>query len=148
MSSSTTSLWYRISFSAAMASSSGDLIRVGPKTIPRFSAFIRFSFSWRVTLENTSEGGGFCVSHVALHCALEQNQKQDVCGFRSICGFFGHSLSCRGVWNSREGTGSPWWFPQPSLLPSLLLGYLVSYRLFFQVSRERVVVTLIGDGSV
>lgn len=55
ISSSTTSLWYRISFSAAIASSSGDLISVGPKTIPRFSAFIRFSFSWRVTLKNTSE---------------------------------------------------------------------------------------------
>lgn len=28
-------------------------MRVGPKTIPRFSAFMRFSFSWRVTLKNT-----------------------------------------------------------------------------------------------
>lgn len=146
MSSSTTSLWYRISFSAAMASSSGDRIRVGPKTIPRFSAFIRFSFSWRVTLKNTSKGGGFCVSHAVLHCALGQNLKQDVCGFGSICGFSGHSLSCRGVWNSREGTGSSWWFLSPPP-PLLLLGYLVSYRFCFQVSRERVVVTLIGDGS-
>lgn len=31
--------------------SSGGLIRVGPNTIPRFSAFIKLSFSFMVTLE-------------------------------------------------------------------------------------------------
>lgn len=33
-----------------MASKSGDLINVGPKTIPRFSLDMRFSFSYWVTL--------------------------------------------------------------------------------------------------
>lgn len=78
ISSSTTSLWYRISFSAAMASSSGDLMRVGPKTIPRFSAFIRFSFSWRVTLQKYKERGGWlCAGHGGLRCAWALSQKQD-----------------------------------------------------------------------
>lgn len=52
---STTSLWYRMSFSAVMASRSGALISVGPNTIPRFSLDIRFSFSFWVTLWH---GGG------------------------------------------------------------------------------------------
>lgn len=34
-----------------MASRSGALISVGPKTIPRFSLDMRFSFSYWVTLE-------------------------------------------------------------------------------------------------
>lgn len=33
-----------------MASRSGDLISVGPKTMPRFSLDIRFSFSLWITL--------------------------------------------------------------------------------------------------
>lgn len=48
---STTSLWYRMSLSAVMASRSGALISVGPNTMPRFSLDIRFSFSFWVTLE-------------------------------------------------------------------------------------------------
>lgn len=47
---STTSLWYRMSLSAVMASRSGALISVGPNTMPRFSLDIRFSFSFWVTL--------------------------------------------------------------------------------------------------
>lgn len=37
--------------SAVMASSSGALISVGPKTMPRFSLDMRFSFSFWVTLD-------------------------------------------------------------------------------------------------
>ncbi|TNN56466.1 hypothetical protein EYF80_033336 [Liparis tanakae] len=54
MSVSTTSLWYRMSLSAVMASSPGALISVGPKTMPRFSLDMRFSFSYSVTLEGRS----------------------------------------------------------------------------------------------
>lgn len=50
MSISTTSLWYLMSLRAVMASRSGDLISVGPKTMPRFSLDIRFSFSLWITL--------------------------------------------------------------------------------------------------
>lgn len=86
ISSSTTSLWYRISFNAAIASSSGDLMRVGPKTIPRFSAFIRFSFSWRVTLKNRSKGVWLRNGH-----ALKQKpDSQEVCAHLStlLLGYF------------------------------------------------------------
>lgn len=51
MSDSTTSLWYRMSFRAVMASRSGALIRVGPNTMPKFSLDMRFSFSWWITLD-------------------------------------------------------------------------------------------------
>lgn len=51
MSTSTTCLWYRISLSAVMASISGARMRVGPKTMARFSAFIRLNFSFCVTLQ-------------------------------------------------------------------------------------------------
>lgn len=54
-----------MSFNAAIASSSGALIRVGPKTMPRFSALIRFSFSWSVTLQKK----GQCFSH-SFHAKL------------------------------------------------------------------------------
>lgn len=50
MSISTTSLWYRMSLSAVIASRSGARISVGPKTIPRFSLDMRLSFSYWVTL--------------------------------------------------------------------------------------------------
>lgn len=51
MSDSTTSLWYRMSLRAVMASRSGALIRVGPNTMPKFSLDMRFSFSLLITLD-------------------------------------------------------------------------------------------------
>lgn len=40
--------------SAVIASRSGDLISVGPNTMPRFSLVMRFSFSFWVTLERVN----------------------------------------------------------------------------------------------
>lgn len=47
----TISLWYRISFNVARVFCSGGRINVGPKTVPRFSAFIKLSFSSKMILK-------------------------------------------------------------------------------------------------
>lgn len=46
------SFWCLMSLRVASVFWSGGCIKVGPKTIPRFSAFIRLSFSYVVTLMN------------------------------------------------------------------------------------------------
>lgn len=51
MSTSTTCLWYRMSLRAVTASMFGARMRVGPKTMARFSAFIRLNFSFSATLQ-------------------------------------------------------------------------------------------------
>lgn len=51
ISTSTTCLWYRMSLRAVTASMFGARMRVGPKTMARFSAFIRLNFSFSATLQ-------------------------------------------------------------------------------------------------
>lgn len=55
ISTSTTCLWYRMSLRAVTASMFGARIRVGPKTMARFSAFIRLNFSFSATLQVEKE---------------------------------------------------------------------------------------------